>query len=45
MIPEDLSGETNRKALFNARQINENVKLDETHVVDVDKFLNDKKTV
>ena len=45
LTPEDLTGETNEKAFFNAKQINENVKIDETPVIEVDQILNDKKTV
>ena len=42
---EDLSSETNEQVFFNARQINENVKLDETQLIKADKALNDTKKV
>ena len=44
--PEDLSSETNERAFFNARKINENIKLDETLVIEIDQtLLNEKHTV
>ena len=42
---EDLSSETRERVFFIARQINENVNIDETRAVEVDPNLNDKKTV
>ena len=44
-MPEDLSGETNEKAFFIGTQINENVKIYEVILVDVDKFLANKQRV
>ena len=41
----DLSGETSEKAFFGASQINENVKLDEVILIEVDTLLSDRKGV
>ena len=45
LTPEDLSGETNKRVSYNAKQINENVKIDELNIIEVDKLLKDLKRV
>ncbi len=43
--PENLSSETSNRAHFNAILLNENVKLDESNIIEPDKDLNNKQTV
>ena len=44
-MSEDLSGETNKRIYFNARKLNENVKLDELGLIEIDYYLNDTQVV
>ena len=45
LAPEDHSSEIKNKAFFNSKQINENVKLEEIVIVEVDASLNDPQKV